>query len=196
MKKYLLALGFAAAAALPAQAATVVFTDSFDSNAYGLSVTPAGWTLADGTVDVIGQGTPYDFGLGHGKYLDLDGSTNNAGELSKAFTGLADGQYLLTFELAGSHRASFGASDTVDVQFGSSTSSFTVAANDGFSSFSMMANVVGGSINLMFENRGGDNVGALLDNVQITAVPEPSSAIMLLAGLAALGSVARRRRTS
>jgi PEP-CTERM motif len=39
---------------------------------------------------------------------------------------------------------------------------------------------------------GQDYIG--LDNISVTAVPEPSSLAMLFAGLAAVGSVVARRR--
>jgi hypothetical protein len=51
-----------------------------------------------------------------------------------------------------------------------------------------------GSYGFSFYNHGGDNQGAILDQVTITAVPEPETYAMLLAGLAAVGFAARRRR--
>ena len=44
------------------------------------------------------------------------------------------------------------------------------------------------------QNRGGDNVGALLDNVTVTAVPEPESYAMIMAGLGLMGFIVRRRK--
>jgi hypothetical protein len=41
-------------------------------------------------------------------------------------------------------------------------------------------------------NAGGDNFGALLDNVSVSAIPEPESYAMLLAGLSLIGFMARR----
>ncbi len=41
---------------------------------------------------------------------------------------------------------------------------------------------------------GGDAGFVAYDNVSITAVPEPSAAAMLLAGVAALGFMASRRK--
>jgi hypothetical protein len=50
-------------------------------------------------------------------------------------------------------------------------------------------------MDLSFTDSQAGNVGALLDNVSVTAVPEPGSLSLMLAGFAALGVVARRRRS-
>jgi len=55
-----------------------------------------------------------------------------------------------------------------------------------------------GTYDLSFANAGGDNIGALLDNVVITsgtvsAVPEPSMLALMVAGCAGLRLRARRR---
>jgi hypothetical protein len=41
---------------------------------------------------------------------------------------------------------------------------------------------------------GGDNFGALLDNVSVSAVPAPETYAMLLAGLGLVSFMARRKR--
>lgn len=52
-----------------------------------------------------------------------------------------------------------------------------------------------GSTELVFSALGASNsYGASLDNVSLTAVPEPETYAMMLAGLALMGAVARRRR--
>jgi hypothetical protein len=53
-----------------------------------------------------------------------------------------------------------------------------------------------GSYSFSYQNAGGDNFGALLDNVSVSAVPEPETYAMLLAGLGFVGFMARRKRRS
>lgn len=189
MKKALAIVALAAVSAA-SQAATV-FSDNFDAQSYGLNVTPIGWTVTDGTVDIIGP-TFYNLcGAGNGKCIDLDGSNSNAGVLSTTFSLTAGVQYTASFELAGNQR---GGSDTGTVSFGSQSLSFALAAADAFSAYQLVFTPgTSGVYSLSFANAGGDNIGALLDNVSVTAVPEPETFALMLAGLGLLGAVARRK---
>ena len=179
-----------------AQAAPI-FSDDFNANPLGLNIAPAGWTVASGTVDLIGNGF-FDFLPGNGVYVDLDGSTSKAGLLTSPTLNLTGGMtYTATFDLAGSHR---GSTETGTVTFGSATLSYSVASGDGFAATSLsFTPTTSGAYTLSFQNAGGDNVGALLDNVAVNPavtglVPEPQTYALMLAGLAAVGMLSRRRR--
>jgi len=189
---------FAAAAlmagATAAQAAPV-FSDNFDADTTGLNTTVflGGWTVSNGTVDTIGVGTSWDLIPGNGHYIDLDGSSGQAGTFSNSVNLAANTTYVMTFSLAGNHRG-YDA-DTVDVTFGTSGNTYVLASPDPLTQYSLtFTTSAGGATGFSFHNHGGDNVGALLDNVSIAAVPEPETYAMLLAGLGALGIAARRRR--
>ncbi|NRR30537.1 PEP-CTERM sorting domain-containing protein [Oxalobacteraceae bacterium] len=182
------------AASSAAQAVTI-FSDNFDTDGLGTNTTSfgGGWVVSGGTVDTIGNYNFYDFLPGNGRYIDLDGSSAQAGLFSLSIGLSAGTSYTASYSIAGNQR-NYG-SDMVDVNFGSNMLSHNMGAADPFSTMSIMFTPsVSGVYTLSFQNQGGDNVGALLDNVSITAVPEPGTYAMLLAGLAAVGVAARRRR--
>jgi hypothetical protein len=181
----------------PAIQAAVVFSDNFNAENGGTGVLNyngfANWSVSGGTVDLIGNGF-FDFYPGNGLYVDLDGSTSRAGLLtsSPAFS-LAAGSYTLQFALGGSQR---GDSNTVRVVLGSLYSeSFTLASADPLTLITRTI-VVGGptSASLDFQNSGGDNLGAILDNVSLstTGVPEPAGITLMALGLTGLGMIRRR----
>jgi PEP-CTERM motif len=178
-----------------AYAASPLFSDNFDSYAaVQLNWTPpasSGWTASDGTVDLVGAGGT-DLIPGNGRYVDLDGSTTNSGLFSN-FVNLVGGTtYTLSFDLAGSHR---GSTEIVSVTFGSTTALYSVDSADTFSTFALnFIPVSNGLYGLAYLNVGGDNVGALLDNVSVSAIPEPETYAMLLAGMGLVGFISRRRR--
>lgn len=195
-------------AGLPA-GAVPVFEDTFDAEtgsgngASGQSKTNytafLNWTVSDGSVDLIAH---TDFGIdcfgGSGKCVDLDGGTNNAGVLTSTALSLAAGIYQLSFELAGTDAGFSQAGSIAPNVVDFSVASFlvgqvTVNKGDPFASyggvFTLPAPAV---VSIVFANQGGDNFGAVLDNVKLELVPEPGTAALLAFGLAALSA---RRRT-
>ena len=183
--KYLAAAGLMACSV--ASQATVVFSDNFDASVAGLNVVPTGWTVSDGTVDVVSGA----FCVA-GQCVDLDGSTGNAGILSRDFGLLGGVAYLLSFDLSGNKR---GGIDDVLVTFGLSTLFFDdLPASSPYTGYTLgFTPGSNGVYSISFSNAGGDNVGALLDNVVITSldggpngVPEPHSAALAALALASL----------
>jgi hypothetical protein len=199
-----LALALTALLAAPASNARAdIFFDNFEEEAPGGLNYDAfhNWTVSGGTVDVI-PATDLGLPASHGFVVDLDGSTAQAGIMESNALTLAAGSYTLSFDLAGSQR---GDVNIVDVFVGTSASggafgsnTYTLDSGDPFSTFSIPFTVGTSTADgrIFFHNRGGDNVGALLDNVSVTAtaVPEPSALLSLSFGLAALGLAGRGRR--
>ena len=180
--------------------AVTVFTDNFDADGLGLNNVPVGWSVSGGTVDIIGNSgssSLFDLLPGHGAYIDLDGSTGASGLLSIGLSLVAGVGYTATFDLAGSQR---GTAETGTVSFGSAGVSYALGSGDPFAPFSLsFTPSTSGTFTLSFQNAGGDNLGALLDNVAVnsggtpTPIPEPQTYALMLAGLALVAGTARRR---
>src|SRR5687768_473237 len=101
-------VGTALALACTGAGAQQLFFDDFNDEVWGingLNKVPSGWIVANGTVDIIGSGpsgTLFDGRPGNGYYIDLDGSTRDAGVLSSPSLSFAAGTlYELSFDLSG-----------------------------------------------------------------------------------------------
>jgi hypothetical protein len=195
MNRTVLALAACLAVASPASAA-LVFSDNFNADAplNNQTVFVNGWTVANGSVDVISGGF-----CGGGPCIDLDGSTSNAGEFTKALSLTGGITYTASYDLAGNQRIGV---DIVDVSFGTATATYSFATLAPFATLSLAFTPgSSGTYNLTFANQGGDNVGAILDNVAVNAadapppgIPEPATWAMMVLGFSAAGAVVRRRK--
>jgi hypothetical protein len=187
------------------QAGIVVFSDNFDSTTtQSLNQTAFNnWTVTSGSVDVIGDGGPYDYfpSQVNGNYVDLDGSTGQPGQLTtqKIFSA---GTYLVSFDLAGSQGGSGNVdpstSHTTQVLFslGGTTQSLTLDPSSPWTTYSFwFTTIAPGRLSFMDLSGGNNNVGNLLDNVTVSAVPEPSTWAMMVLGFFGLGLIAHRRRS-
>lgn len=177
-----------------ANAAPVIFADNFDAETPELNSTDfAHWDVIDGTVDTIQSG---GYGINcvgnSGMCLDLDGSTGNSGELiTKQIFG--PGQYQLSFKLSGNQRNN--SLDTTRVTFGDYLTNISMVGSEGFVLYNALVTVSAPSgSKLSFLDLGNDNVGMILDDVMVSAVPVPAAAWFL--GSALMGLAAYRRKRS
>ena len=205
MKKALVAGGAVALGLMWAQAsqAAVVFSDDFNSTAQGLNQAVfANWTVTQGSVDVIGDGGPYAFlPVGNGNYVDLNGSTGQPGQLTTNMT-FGAGTYVVSFDLAGS-QGGVGSIDptskTTQIAFsiGGTTQSLTLDPLSALATYSFtFTTTAPGKLSFTDLSGGNNNIGNLLDNVSVSAVPEPSTWAMMILGFFGLGFMSYRRKLS
>jgi hypothetical protein len=178
--------------------AAVLFSDKFDTTPQQLNqFSFSNWNVTAGAVDVIGTGGSFDYYPGNGNYVDLNGSNDQNGQLSSK-TVFGAGTYTLTFSLGGSMGGAGGVdlpnSKTTVVTLGDFTTSINLAPNAGFTSQTFtFTTTTGGDLVFTSLAGGNPNVGNILDNVQVSSVPEASTWIMMLIGFAVLGLVTYRR---
>lgn len=187
-----LALGSATASAAS------FFADDFEASMPALDAAPAGWTVTDGTTDIVGPGLDAFLCAGSGTCVDLDGSTGDAGILQRSFTLRAGAHYVLGFDLAGNRRLS--GTETGHVTFGSARLDYALADTQvDYRRFTLAwSPLTDGVYAVTFANDGGDLGGAILDNVHIeahggAAVDAPASITLLALGVLSLACVRRRK---
>ena len=152
----------------------------------------------EGSVDLIGNGFA-DFFPGNGLYLDLDGSTFNAGTLVSKAAFMFDSNQMveLSFDLLGENSVVGVGNNTVIVSLGSLfEETFSVADTGTITRNFTVAELT--TANLVFNHAGGDQGGLILDSVMLSveqpeSVPEPSSLLAVLA-FSALGIDSRLKR--
>ena len=148
------------------------------------------WTITDGSIDYLVPGSSFGgLCLSGSACIDLDGSSRNAGMLATTRT-FGPGTYKVAFDLWGSQR---GDTNAVVVRLGDAiVAELTVPSSQGLTAYAFGNIVVTTAGALSFANAGGDNLGALLDNIAVT--PIPAALPLLATALAGAGLLSRARR--
>jgi PKD repeat protein len=150
--------------------AGLVFSDDFDDYTGSIPWEGEGnWVVTEASVDLIGEGTSWDLLPGNGLYLDMDGSTGNAGTIESIDIELAPGDYILSFDVAGNQRNKGDDSIEVLVGGGSLVSTTTTVGQDSLFTTVTIPFTVAEQTKaaISFNGDGGDNAGLLLDNVSV-----------------------------
>jgi hypothetical protein len=173
-----------------------------------------------GTVDLLGPTNPFSL-TGSGNFVDLDGSTGLGTflETIPQFNYTAGETVTLNLLVSGNQRGGtdtlfggfrfFTPRDVGGINLGGFTSFQTpdtpsqlligiadVPSNSPYQTYSISFTApVSGTISAIVGTTSADNVGPLLDGVTLTAVPEPASWTLLIAGFGGVGWALRRRRS-
>lgn len=188
-KHYLLSAMAAFVFASSANAATTIISEDFEGEAYDFTF-DGNVYLANGKIYSPCCGTPVDesntfvaFGGGNRDSGNLLSTTFNTAlgqmyNVSFAFKAFGAGSEALTLSVAGQ---SFTVNPVADTTLNFSNASFNFLG-------------IGGATMLTVTSSGIANVDAAIDNITISAVPEPELWAMLILGFGLIGMQMRRRR--
>lgn len=200
--------------------AAVVFSDGFETDTPGISVSALNNFSVAGTVDVVAPANPYGIAA-TSNVVDLDGTPGPGKITSQSFGFAANRVITLSFVLGGAQRGS-GSDDffagfsfsgatqvnayTLGGAFGNAvvgnfnttaiTSSTAIGGSSPFATYSLsFTSGNAGSLTFNIGTNSADNVGPLLDSVSldISAVPEPATWGLMVAGFGFVGVGLRRR---
>jgi hypothetical protein len=162
------------------------------TNAPGCQAAP--WT---GTFELIAANNgPWGNPSSRPNSALIDGAVvaglQNGSNMAQNLT-LAAGTHTLSWVDA--NRAGYDDLQTYRVSFGATTlGNFTSVIANGWTTHSVSFTTGASTDSLSFQGFGTGDRTAFIDNVQLTtAVPEPQSLALVFAGLAVVGSLARRR---
>ncbi len=201
MKRLIAAALFTApllAAPLHALAAPVnlINNGSFEANAVGngsytIVSSVAGWTVGPNGLEIRNNVAGSAFSGGN--YVELDTTGNSW--ISQTLNTVMGATYTLSFSYANRPDFRSVASNGIDWSIGSLNGLVGNNATTTWQTYTTTFTGTGSPMTLRFAAAGlSDSYGTSLDNISVSAVPEPQSLALLLAGLGVMGVVVRRRQ--
>ena len=124
------------------------------------------------------------------------------GGIQQALSTVNGQLYQLSFAVGSSNYVGRGLAADIQLSIGGGApqnflTDATSQAAITWKTYSLNFTGTGSSMMLAFSNKDDPNTHfAFLDDVSVTAVPEPASYAMMLGGLAVVGGIARRRRAA
>ena len=182
-----------------ADVALVPHVTEVGGNQSGTKIT--GWTVSNNSLIWIDNAYAGPLSTPKGtKFLDLTAYTNLVSRYASIGQDVATAvgtSYTLSFELGSSKF--FDVLPVIALSTAGVTVNFAVTAtptaNSQWTSFAYNFTATSAFTPITFTGiQGSDYIG--LDNISVSAVPEPTSVAMLLAGLVAMGSAAIRHRSN
>lgn len=172
------------------------FARAAESTAFTAPVSPSGWTIFRGSVDYIGQ----QWQAADGNWsLSLAGG--QAGGITQRIGGFVAGQrYRLSFDVAANPESTRRSTSIFYSVTGGEAARYSVAGGNSptnmqykhvtydFTASSALQQIAFSGVESQF--------GAVLDNIQIdaiSAIPEPATWGLMIAGFACTGALVRRR---
>ncbi|MCH7341894.1 DUF642 domain-containing protein [Pelomonas sp. CA6] len=187
-----------ATAPLFAQAAptNLLVNGSFEANVVGAGswITPgsiSGWSVGSQGVELRNgiSGQAQD-GF---NFAELDTSGNSS--IWQSFSTVAGVVYDLSFYYSSRPEQTSVGSNGIQWSLGGLSGVVGKDLNTGWQLFQTQFTGTGSAMTLNFKAVGtSDSLGTSLDNVRVSAVPEPQSLALALSGLGMLGLLMRRRR--
>ena len=201
IKKSLVCVAIATSA-FAVQANNLVVNGSFEEVSASNSQAPGSWgtyniiTGWSGEPNIEVRNNVAGAAQNGSSYVELD--TNSNSGMSQIING--NGWYNLSFWFSPREHVAAG-SNGIGFSFGNLsgevlTNIAGATSGNVWQQYTALVNLNGPTTLTFFATGRSDSLGGSLDNVSVTtAVPEPESYAMMLAGLGLMGAIARRRKS-